>query len=248
MKFQRSLRGTFRGGFSINRAVDLNIDIGEGGGQDATLLALASSANIACGGHAGGGDVMTEALVLAQAAGVAIGAHPGYADRANFGRVETGESPAAIADEVKRQLSAFLDAHGAMPHHVKPHGALYHRAEYDAPVAHAICEVIAGLAPNARVYGFAGGGLAAAAKAAGLVACGEGFIDRTYRDDGRLVPRDCASAVIESPADAAAQSLRLAANPQIATLCVHGDGVHAVEILRAARAALTAAGISIAAP
>lgn len=228
--------------------MDLNIDIGEGGGHDAGLLALASSANIACGGHAGGDAVMKEALALAQSAAVSIGAHPGYADRANFGRVETGESPAAIGIELRRQLCVFLDALGAPPRHIKPHGALYHRAEHDATVARTICEVIASLAPDARIYGFAGGLLVAAAKATGLVAYGEGFIDRAYMPDGRLVPRGAPGAMIESPAEASAQALRLAADPQIATLCVHGDGAHAVGILRAARAALTASGVSVAAP
>jgi UPF0271 protein len=242
------LRATFSRRFPIKSAVDLNIDIGEGGGHDAALLALASSANIACGGHAGGGAVMKEAISLANAAGVAIGAHPGYADRANFGRVETGESAAAIGIELRRQLDVFLDALGAPPHHVKPHGALYHRAELDAEVARTICEVIADLTPNARVYGFADGLLVAAAKAAGLAACGEGFIDRAYGADGRLVPRGIPGAVLESPAEAAAQALRLADDPRIATLCVHGDGPHAVKILAAARNALTASGIRITAP
>jgi len=228
--------------------VDLNVDLGEGAPDDASLLALASSANIACGGHAGGGAVMREALTLAAAAGVAVGAHPGYADRANFGRVETGESPNSIASEVRRQLSGFLDAHGAPPHHVKPHGALYHRADADPEVARALCEVILDLAPTALVYAFAGGGLAAAAAAAGLVACGEGFIDRAYTPGGRLVPRGAAGAVIESPDEAAAQALRLARAPAISTLCVHGDGPAAVAILGAARAALAAAGIKVAAP
>lgn len=226
--------------------VDLNIDVGEGGPHDAALLALATSANIACGGHAGGGAVLRDALAMATRAGVAIGAHPGYGDRANFGRIETGESPAAIAAGVRRQLCDFLDAHGAAPHHVKPHGALYHRADADADAARAICEVILDLAPTARVYAFAGGGLAMAATSAGLVPCGEGFIDRTYASDGRLVPRTLPGATIESPEAAAAQALRLASDPRIATLCIHGDGPHAIETLRAARHALTRAGIRVA--
>lgn len=226
--------------------VDLNIDVGEGGPYDAALLALATSANIACGGHAGGGAVLRDALAMATRAGVAIGAHPGYGDRGNFGRVETGESPAAIAAGVRRQLLEFLDAYGAAPHHVKPHGALYHRADADEDAARAICEVILDLAPTTRVYAFAGGRLARAATAAGLTPCGEGFIDRAYTADGRLVPRGLSGATIESPEAAAAQALRLAADPHIATLCVHGDGLHAVTILRAARHALVRAGIRVA--
>lgn len=222
--------------------MDLNIDIGEGGRCDEALLVLASSVNIACGGHAGGGEVMCEALERAALAGVAVGAHPGYPDRANFGRVETGGTAAAIGEEMRRQLMDFCEAYGQRPHHVKPHGALYHRADRDADVARMICEVIREVVPEAWVYAFAGGRLAAATVQAGLVVCGEGFIDRAYGADGMLVPRGVLGAVIESPDLAAAQAVRLAADPRIGTLCVHGDGPHAVEILRVARLALVKAG------
>jgi len=228
--------------------IDLNIDIGEGGVCDVALLALASSANIACGGHAGGGAVMREALGLAAKAGVAIGAHPGYRDRVNFGRVETGESADAIAVEVRRQLMDFSEAFGGLPHHIKPHGALYHRADREAAVARAICEVIGGISPHTWVYAFAGGGLEAAALATGLKVCGEGFIDRAYTPEGTLMPRSHAGAVLESPEAAAAQALCLAGVETIRTLCVHGDGSCSVEALHSARTALVEAGWHIAAP
>lgn len=224
--------------------MDLNIDIGEGGPCDEALLAFATSANIACGGHAGGGAVMREALERATRAGVAIGAHPGYCDAANFGRVETGESAADIVGEVRRQLMDFCAANGGAPHHVKPHGALYHRADLDPEVAWALCGVIRDVAPDAWVYAFAGGALAKAAGDAVLAVCGEGFIDRGYGADGRLIPRVLPGALIESAEAAAAQALRLAHDPRIGTLCVHGDGLQAVQVLRAARAALEKAGVA----
>jgi len=218
--------------------VDLNIDIGEGGACDEELLALASSANIACGGHAGGGHVMREAIARAKAAGVAIGAHPGYPDPENFGRVETGEAAAAIAEETKRQLTVFCQTLGEVPHHVKLHGALYHRSDRDPEVAEAICRVIHDVAPGAKIYAFAGGGLSKAAAAAGLPICGEGFIDRGYGADGKLIPRGEPGALLRSPAEAAAQAVRLARQDSIATLCVHGDDVRSVQMLAAAKEAL----------
>jgi len=228
--------------------VDLNIDIAEGGAWDDALLALASSANIACGGHAGGGAMMREALEKSLQAGVAVGAHPGYRDPVNFGRVETGATIDAITREMRRQLLDFCEACGATPHHVKPHGALYHRADRDADVACAICDVIREIAPEAWLYCFAGGGLFVAAKDAGLMVSGEGFIDRGYAADGCLIPRGDPGAVIESPEVAATQALRLLENQNIQTLCVHGDGPHAVEVLRDARNALIDAGWQIGPP
>ncbi len=228
--------------------MDLNIDIGEGGPADGALLEAASSANIACGGHAGGGAVMRAALELAARAGVAIGAHPGYRDPENFGRVETGSPPPAIAAEVRRQLLDFSAAHGSPPHHVKPHGALYHRADRDAGVARVLCRVIRETAPAAWVYAFAGGGLARAAEAAGLRVCREGFIDRAYGADGTLVPRGSPGAVIDSPEAAAAQAVRLAAAGGVDTLCTHGDGARAADVLTRARNALQQAGHRIGPP
>ena len=228
--------------------MDLNIDIGEGGPCDEALLAIATSANIACGGHAGGGAVMRESLKRATRAGTAIGAHPGYRDVVNFGRVETGESAESIVGEVRRQLMDFCAAHGGTPHHVKPHGALYHRADLDPEVALALCEVIRDVAPDAWVYAFAGREFAKAAGDAGLAVCGEGFIDRGYGADGRLVPRVLPGALIDSTEAAAAQALRLARDRRIGTLCVHGEGPHAVQVLRAARTALEKAGVACGPP
>lgn len=228
--------------------VDLNVDLAEGGACDDALLRLATSANLACGGHAGGGAVLKEALEKAACAGVAVGAHPGYRDPANFGRVETVDSAAAIAEEMRRQLLDFCEAYGRAPHHVKPHGALYHRADRDADVARAICGLIREIAPHAWLYCFANGGLHTLAKHFGLGVCGEGFVDRGYRADGFLIPRGEPGALIESSGVAATQALRLAGEGKIRTLCTHGDGPHAVEVLRCVRATLQNAGWNIGPP
>lgn len=225
--------------------IDLNIDIGEGGTSDEALLALASSANIGCGGHAGGGEVMRVAIERARGAGVAIGAHPGYRDRANFGRLETGDPVARVVDEMRSQLIGFSEALGGGPHHVKFHGALYHRADSDAELAGALCGLLGEVVPDAMVYAFAGGGFGAAAAAHGRRVCGEGFIDRRYAPDGSLIARGEPGAEIETPEEAAAQALRLAMDGRIHTLCVHGDGARAVRVLSAARRALLDSGLEI---
>lgn len=246
---RRDIGRPARHGFPVTKTtVDINVDVGEGGAADAALLALATSANIACGGHAGGGAVLSDAIAAATAAGVAVGAHPGYPDRANFGRLETGMSAAEIAGETRRQLERFMTAAERHPTHVKPHGALYHRLDVDAEAARVFCDVVSRLAPAARIVGFAGGGLAQSATAGGLLVSHEGFIDRSYGADGRLVARGQPDAVIRSTAAAAAQALELLRRGGIDTLCVHGDGDHAAAILRAAREALIDAGVAIAAP
>lgn len=234
--------------FPVTTTVDINVDVGEGGAADAALLALATSANIACGGHAGGGAVLRDAIAAATAAGVAVGAHPGYPDRANFGRLETAMSAADIAAETRRQLDHFITAAGRHPTHVKPHGALYHRLDADAEAARVFCDAVSRLAPTARIVGFAGGGLVHTAIAGGLLVSREGFIDRGYGADGRLVPRGQPDAVIRSTTAAAAQALDLLRGGGIDTLCVHGDGDDAATILRAARKALVDSGVVIAAP
>lgn len=228
--------------------MDLNIDIGEGGGCDDVLLAVASSANIACGGHAGGGDVMRVAIARSREAGVAIGAHPGYRDRENFGRVETGDAVAELAGEIGHQLMEFCDVFGSAPHHVKLHGALYHRADRDREVAEMLCGLIMDIAPLAWVYAFVGGGLLKMAETAGLRVCGEGFIDRGYGADGMLIPRGEPGAIVESVDEATMQAVRLASGGCVRTLCVHGDGCHAVAVLTSASKALKHHGWRIKAP
>lgn len=218
--------------------IDLNVDAGEGGAHDEALLALATSANLACGGHAGGGAVLEVAIARAVAAGVAIGAHPGYPDRRNFGRAELGEPVKAVIDEARWQLDRFCEVLGGIPHHVKPHGALYHRLDRDGELAEAFCNVMMEWMPKTMIYAFSNGGLARIALDFGLPVRREGFVDRNYGDDGWLLPRDHPNAMIDDIHVAVAQAVRLVESGHVDTLCVHGDGAGAVALLTAVRRAL----------
>ena len=237
--------------------IDLNADLGEGGANDAALIALASSANIACGGHAGDEETMRAAIAACLAAGVAIGAHPGYEDREHFGRREMPMEPAAVAEMVVRQVSRLAALAGGAIHHVKPHGALYNQADRDRSLAEAVAEGVVRSAPGCEFYVPPGGALAAAGEAAGLIVRPEGFADRRYRENGTLVPRGEPGAVIEDADEAVAQALQIACAARVETvagawfplpartLCVHGDSPQSVALLRAVRATLEAAGFTI---
>ncbi len=236
--------------------IDLNADLGEGGSQDAALLALCSSANIACGGHAGDEQTMEETVEEALEAGVAIGAHPGYEDRENFGRRPMDLNPAAVADLVSRQVGRLAEIAAGI-HHVKPHGALYHQADRDPQLAAAVAEGVKRIMPGCGFYVPPGGALAAAGEAAGLDVWPEGFVDRRYQENGTLVPRGEPGAIIGDIDEAIAQALQTASKGRVKTitgtwlplpaktLCVHGDSPQAVELLGAVRQALQAAGFSI---
>ena len=242
------------------RSIDLNADLGEGGSQDTSLIRLASSANIACGGHAGDERTMRTAIESCIAAGVTIGAHPGYEDPEYFGRRMLDVEPAAVADMVSRQierLAALALLSAVEIHHVKPHGALYNQANTDARLAAAVVTGVTRILPGCAFYVPPHGALSAAGLAAGLSVRAEGFADRRYQRDGSLTPRDEEIAVIENPKDAAAQAVEIACNRRVrttcenfhplpaATLCVHGDGPHAVTILKAVRHALEDRGFTI---
>ena len=227
------------------RFIDLNADLGEGGTEDATLLGLVSSANIACGGHAGDEATMRRSIELALASGVAIGAHPGYEDRAHFGRLAMTLPLEEVTGLVRRQverLAVLASEAGTRLHHVKPHGALYNQASRDPLLAAA---VVAGIPPDLVLYALPNSALAEAGRAAGLIVCAEGFADRRYRDDGSLMPRGEPGAVIKDVDAAVAQALAIASNGVADTLCVHGDGVTAVAILQALRPRLEAADLTI---
>jgi UPF0271 protein len=232
------------------RAIDLNADLGEGAAAEAELFAAGiTSANIACGGHAGDESMMRAACRMARARGVAIGAHPGYADRANFGRRPMSLTLDGLRDLFVRQLAALAGAaaaEGARVVHLKPHGALYHFLNTEAAAARACAEAAAG--GGLALFGPPSGALRAAARATGLRFVAEGFIDRGYRPDGTLIPRGEPGALIEEDAAAVAQALRLARSGAVRTLCVHGDGPQAARLLAAVRAALAADGFSFSAP
>ena len=220
------------------KTIDLNADLGEGGSEDAELLQLVTSANIACGGHAGSDKIMRRTVELAIASGVFIGAHPGYEDRQNFGRREMDLPLDKVTDLVARQVEKLASFTDFPLHHVKPHGALYNQANRDAVLAAAVVEGVRKVSPGAMIYALPNEFLASAARAAGMTVLYEGFADRRYQADGSLVPRGEPGAVISNIDEAVAQAIRLANEGMIETLCVHGDGTHAVAMLRAIRAAL----------
>ncbi|HEX5041828.1 MAG TPA: 5-oxoprolinase subunit PxpA [Candidatus Polarisedimenticolaceae bacterium] len=226
--------------------IDLNADVGEIEGEE-PLYALATSVNVACGGHAGDEASMTRAIRLAASRGVAVGAHPGYPDRAHFGRrsvhLSRAELTAALAVQIEA-LSRLCRVHGVPLVHVKPHGALYHDASRDERVAQAIADA----APGAVLVGLAGSLALTRYAALGRRTAAEGFADRTYEPDGSLRPREKPGALLLDPARAAAQAVRLARSGTIATVCVHADTPGAAGILARVREALEEVGIRPAAP
>jgi 5-oxoprolinase (ATP-hydrolysing) subunit A len=233
---------------SAVRVIDLNADLGEGGTDDAALLALVSSANIACGGHAGDDETMRRTIDLALARGVAIGAHPGYEDRENFGRVALVLPLKEITALVRRQvekLASFASDAGSRIHHVKPHGALYNQASRDLLLAAAVVKGVTAISQDFILYALPNSALADAGRAAGLTIWREGFADRRYRDDGSLTPRSEPGAVIMDVETAVAQALEIASGGTVETLCIHGDGATAVAMLQAIRAELGEAGFAV---
>lgn len=230
------------------RFIDLNADLGEGGSEDEALLRLVSSANIACGGHAGDEATMRRAIESAMASGVAIGAHPSYEDRDHFGRRALVMPLHTVTDFVQRQvghIASIATAMGAGLHHVKAHGSLYNQADRDTALATAVVKGITAISPDLVLYAPPAGALAAAGRAAGLTICAEGFADRRYLENGALMPRAEPGAVISNVGEAVAQAMEIAANGVVETLCVHGDGPTAVAILRALRERLEDSGYRI---
>jgi UPF0271 protein len=240
--------------------VDLNADLGEGAPDDAELLSLVTSANIACGGHAGDARLMQATVRAALARGVAVGAHPSYADREHFGRRELQLDPDEVRAEVLCQvgaLHAVVRAAGGRLHHVKPHGALYNQAAREPALADAIASAVRAIDPALAVYGLAGGELLRAAKRAGLRAVAEVFADRGYRADGSLVPRQQPGALIDNTDEAVSRTLRMVREGVVQavsgetvalraeTVCLHGDGPHALAFARALHAALREAGVQL---
>jgi len=225
---------------------DLNCDLGEldDAAREASLMEQITSANIACGGHAGDEGTMERTIRLALKRGVNVGAHPGYPDRANFGRIEIAMSEEEIEDTVAWQigrLEAVADRLGAAIVHVKPHGALYNVAVRDRAVARAIGAAVRRWNPRAVVFGFARSPMLEVWRGMGLRVAAEGFADRRYEADGTLRSRKFPGALITDPAAAAEQAVRLAREGGVETICVHGDTPGAADILQACQRALESA-------
>jgi len=223
--------------------MDLNCDMGEldDAQHEAALMQYITSANIACGGHAGDEATMERTTRLALERGVHIGAHPGYPDRANFGRLEISLSAAEIEQTVCEQierLDAVVRRLGGEIVHVKPHGALYNVAVHNAEVARAIGNGVARWNRNVPIFGLAASPMLEVWREMGLQPVGEAFADRRYEPDGTLRSRKFADALITDPAEAAAQAVRLAHGGTAKTICVHGDTPGSVNILKACREAL----------
>jgi UPF0271 protein len=225
--------------------IDLNSDLGEGCATDPEVMPLVTSANIACGFHAGDPATAHATLVLAARHGVQVGAHPGFADRENFGRRELVLTEAQVFEDCVYQIGALAGlahAAGVPVRHLKAHGALYNMACRDDAYARPI--IAAAELFQLPVLGLPGSRLeAASAGRCRFVA--EGFADRRYRPDGSLVPRSQPDAFIEDPADAVRQVEWLVRDKGVHTICVHGDNPHALDFVRALRAALTRQGFVI---
>lgn len=245
------------------RCIDLNCDLGEGAAHDAELMPLITSANIACGGHAGDEDTMRFTVGLALKHGVAIGAHPGFNDRANFGRRELPMAPAEVRAVVEAQIRALgriVRSTGGRLAHVKPHGALYNMAARDPLLARAVAAAVFDIDPRLVLFGLAGSEHIVAARLQGLRVAQEVFADRTYQRDGSLVPRSRPDALITDESAAEAQVLRMLREGRVQstdgidvpitadTVCLHGDGAHAVDFARRLNQELRKAGFDLRAP
>lgn len=246
--------------------IDLNSDLGEGSGDshirhDEALLDLVSSANIACGFHAGDATTMRETVRAAKLRGVAIGAHPSYPDIPGFGRRELGLPAKEISRHVAYQIRALREvcgAEGARLSYVKPHGALYNRAARDREAATAVVSAIRDVEASLTLLGPAGSEMARAAERAGVAFASEAFVDRAYRPDRTLVPRERPDAVIHDVEEAVERAMMLVKGQTITaddgselritaqSLCVHGDNADASAILRALNARLRESGVTIA--
>ncbi|WP_405765860.1 LamB/YcsF family protein [Streptomyces sp. NBC_01538] len=245
--------------------IDLNADLGEGFGRwrltdDEQLLTVVTSANVACGFHAGDAPTMRRVCDLAAARGVRIGAQVSYRDLAGFGRRAMDVPPDELAAEVAYQIGAlevFARAAGTRVSYVKPHGALYNRAVHDAEQAAAVIDGVLLAAKGLAVLGLPGSRLLELAGAAGLPAVPEAFADRAYTEEGTLVPRGQDGALVTDPDTVVARSVTLARTGVVASrsgaplairarsLCVHGDTPGAVDLARRVRAALEASGVGV---
>jgi 5-oxoprolinase (ATP-hydrolysing) subunit A len=243
--------------------VDLNSDLGEGAGHDDEILSLVSSANIACGFHAGNPAGIFNSIRVAKEKGVALGAHPSLDDRKNFGRVEMEVSATEVYTLVAYQVGAFqalCTAAGVRMNHVKPHGALYNMAVRNRELSDAIVHGILAVDSNAILFAPAGSEMFRAAEELRLQTASEVFADRNYNSDGTLVSRTEPNALLHDPDEAAERVVRMLKEGKIRavdgsdisvkaeTICLHGDKPDAVAFAQALRARLEREGVVIAAP
>ena len=247
---------------AANIKVDLNADLGEGCDNDQALLQLVSSANIACGFHAGDAQTMLQSVRWALQYGVAIGAHPSFPDRENFGRTAMQLPPETVYAQVVYQLgalAAIARAEGGRMVHVKPHGMLYNQAATDPALADAIARAVHSVDPALKLVGLAGSELIRAGARLGLATSQEVFADRRYQSSGNLVPRSQPDALIESDELALQQTLMMVQQQKVVsregvavpvqadTVCLHGDGEHALAFARSLREAFRQQNIQVSA-
>jgi 5-oxoprolinase (ATP-hydrolysing) subunit A len=247
----------------MSLVVDLNADLGEGAGHDDEILALVTSANIACGFHAGDAETMRRSIEAARDRKVAVGAHPSLFDRENFGRKELPVKSDEVFDAVVYQLGVFqaiAEAAKVRPNHVKPHGALYNMAVRDRELANAIGRAVAEVDTKLILFAPQNSDLARAGTTNGLQIVHEVFADRNYLSDGSLVPRSRPDALLHNPEEAAARVVRMLREGKVRsvdgvevdvraeTVCLHGDTPGAVDFARALKSRLEKEGVSIRAP
>ena len=247
----------------MNLVIDLNSDLGEGAGHDNEILDLVSSANIACGFHAGDASSMFATIQAALERGVSLGAHPSFPDRENFGRTEMNMPPADVYSVVAYQIGAFYAlarAAGGRMNHVKAHGALYNMAARDRSLADVLANAVTALDPKLFLFAPVGSQLDLAALEIGLETASEVFADRNYMPDGSLVPRSDSRAFVRDPLEAADRIIRMLDEQKVravdgtdvpiaaSTVCVHGDNPQAVEFVRKLRDRLELEDVLIAAP
>ncbi|HMA19292.1 MAG TPA: 5-oxoprolinase subunit PxpA [Gemmatimonadaceae bacterium] len=248
----------------MTRTIDLNADIGEHDGDrfadDAAILDVVSSANIACGAHAGSADVMRQTIRAALERGVSVGAHPGYPDREGFGRHELHMTLRDILDSFTEQLFSIAECckvEGATLRYVKPHGAMYNRASHEPELAAVIADATHRFDSSLFLLALSGSELEKAGRFRGLRVAREAFIDRAYMSDGTLVPRQSVGGVIRNATVAAERAVSIAVNQKVESidgylvsiiadsLCVHGDGANALETVSVARSRLQESGFEI---
>lgn len=250
----------------MTRNIDLNCDMGEGFGRwslgfDREMLSIVSSANIACGFHAGDPGTMRATVHMALEAGVSVGAHPSYPDLQGFGRREMALSADEVRDIVVYQVGAMMGicaSLGGALSHVKPHGALYNRAAVDRETARAVASAVKSVDGNLTLYGLSESLIIEEGEKAGLSCRSEVFADRSYQADGTLTPRSTAGALITDPETSLAQVLQMVSDQSVTalsgeavplraeTVCVHGDADNAVSLAREIRRTLEQQGFEIA--